>query len=86
MNMKVGCREIHSCAIALVAILCLSYLAVPLAVQASQSGSGDPAPQGYQTVGNGVFESTFTRNVGGIQGAAHVIVVTPTGIHVSGWI
>jgi hypothetical protein len=86
MNTKKECRDIHSYAIALVAIVCLSFLSVPLAVQASPSGSGDPAPQGYQNMGNGVFESTFTRNVGGIQEATHVIVLAPTGIHISGWV
>jgi hypothetical protein len=56
-------------------------LTLPLAVQAS-----DPAPQAYQNMGNGVFESTFTRNVSGIQEATHEIVITSTGAHVTGWI
>jgi hypothetical protein len=86
MNAKKTLSDHYS--IALVAILCLSFLALPLGVHAfpQAARSSDPALQGYQSMGNGVFESTFTRNVGGIQGATHVIVLTPTGIRISGWI
>ncbi|HUK51019.1 MAG TPA: hypothetical protein VLV18_08270 [Terriglobales bacterium] len=91
MKMNNGCGDIRPHAVALVAILCLSFLflALPYAVHASPSSSSrssDSAPQGYRDMGNGVFESTFARNVPGIQEATHLILRMAAGPATGGWI
>jgi hypothetical protein len=40
----------------------------------------------YEQVAAGVFESTFTANVPGIQGATHIKTLTSAGTFVGGWI
>ena len=75
-------------AIAMLAMLVVSLATIPLAVRASSydKSAGKAPDPSYLPAGNGVLESTFTRNVAGIQGATHVSVAAPGGESIGGWI
>ncbi len=78
----VGCA-----ALAFVTIFTIAFVCVA-AVQASayDKSSGKSSDPAYLVVGNGVLMSTFTKNVPGIQGATHVVVLTSSGVGIGGWI